>query len=472
MRIGAKLLVTHFIVLALVGLAALATLPRMVEETVRVFEQNRLQEMVEKQGVIIGRRISAGIRGQALRDIQAARTALKNVQEMLVEETLVFLDDQCTIVGSSKPELMNRQLKGCVAGVKRRNEIGDYIVAIAPLDVDHPLLKGYSLAMIRDMRDLQALARPMARRLNLVVMLGLLASLVAAGWLSRDLVKRLHSTGAAARDLAEGDLSRRAPEEGTDEITDLARHFNHMAERIQILVDGLRRSEAARKDLLITCSHELRTPMTSIAGFAEALRDGVVQGDEKRQRYYQIIATEAARLTRLINDLFDVAKLEAGQAELRLQAMPSAPWLMEFAEQFRGVAEEHQVRLELSITPEAEPVRIYGDRDRLDQVLTNLAGNAVRFSPPGETVALRARVDGPDLVVEVVDHGPGIPPDEAAHVFERFFQGRNKGYGHKGAGLGLAIVKSLVEAHGGSVGVQSTPGTGSTFWIRLGCLKA
>jgi signal transduction histidine kinase len=260
------------------------------------------------------------------------------------------------------------------------------------------------------------------------------------------------------------------PEQGNDEITDLARHFNHMADRIQALVDGLRKSEEARKELLITVSHDLRTPMTSISGFAEALRDGVVKDEERKQRYYAIIASEAGRLTRLVNDLFDVAKLEAGQLELRLQAMLVGPWLTEAAESLRPVVEQAGARLDLALAPDALAARIYGDRDRLGQVLTNLAGNAVRFTAPGQAVTLGARLEGDELVVSVTDQGPGVPPDEAEHVFDRFFQGKNTGGPHKGAGLGLAIVKRLVEAHGGRVGVTSPPGQGASFWFRLKCL--
>jgi two-component system OmpR family sensor kinase len=304
-----------------------------------------------------------------------------------------------------------------------------------------------------------------------VILLVLAVAAVVTGWLSRDLVRRLKSTGEAARALADGDLAHRAPEQGHDEITDLAGHFNHMAERIQALVGRLRRSEQARKDLLVMVSHELRTPMTSISGFAEALRDGVVQQEDRKQRYYQIIAAESARLNRLVNDLFDMARLEAGQAELNLQAMSAAPWLVEFTEAALPAAEAAGARMALEVSPEAERSRIYGDRDRLDQVLTNLTGNAVRFTPEGAPVTIQARVDDGYLVVAVSDRGPGLTPDEAERVFDRFFQGNNQGRDHKGAGLGLSIVKTLVEAHGGRVGVESAAGVGSTFWFRLRVLE-
>jgi two-component system, OmpR family, sensor kinase len=461
MRIGAKLLTTYLILIALMGMLAGLVLPRAVQFSMIREEKARLQLMVSRQASTLGARLSRGIRSRNPADSVAARVALNNIAELLVDETLMIVDDRGVIIGSSRPGLDGQSL----ALVEQNSE--DFIVVRAPLQMDIPQLSGFSVAMIRDVSEIEVTASRITRRLSLVIIPSILVALLIAGWVSRGMVKRLRATGAAVQALAEGDLTHRVPEQGNDEITDLARNINYMAGRIGVLVDGLRRSEQARKELLVICSHELRTPLTSIGGFAEALRDRVVQGDERRQRYYEIIAAEAARLTRLIKDMFDMAKLEAGQIELRLQAMAVAPWLVEFAEGFQPVAAEHGCPLELEITPEAERARIYGDRDQLDRVLTNLCSNAVRYAPTGEPVLIRARTDGEDLLLEVSDKGPGIPLEEQDRVFERFFQGSSKSPDHKGAGLGLAIVKSLVEGHGGQVGFQSTPGQGATFWVRL-----
>jgi signal transduction histidine kinase len=479
MRIGSKLLLTYLGLIALISFLTTLGLNVYVKNQLIATEKARLDELVEKQANYMSERINAGYKSKSPAELGAAKQLLSAVEDLLVDDTLAFVDANCVIVRASKPAYQGKVLPTCRAKTLapkalRRPQVDlggvTVIISDAPLQVDAPALQGYSLAMIREMDFVNHLAAPIIKRITFVVLVGLIVALLVAGWISRELVKRIQDTGAAARALAEGDLARRLPEHGSDELADLAGHFNHMAERIQILVEGLRRSEQMRKELLVTVSHELRTPMTSISGFAEALRDGVVQGDERKQRYYEIIATESGRLTRLINDLFDVAKLEAGQLELRLQAMPVAPWLREFSEGMRPMAEAQEVRLELALTPEAEQARVYGDRDRLDQVLTNLVSNALRFAPVGTAIAVQARVDGPDLVVEVADQGPGLTADDAARVFDRFFQGHNKSPGHKGAGLGLAIVKSIVEAHGGSVGVTNTPGGGATFWIRIGKL--
>ena len=287
------------------------------------------------------------------------------------------------------------------------------------------------------------------------------------------MVKRLKATGDAAQALAGGELSQRAPAGGADEIAEVSRHFNHMADRLQALVEGLQRSEKERRDLLVNVSHELRTPLTSIQGFAEALRDGVVSDDGRRQRYHEIIAGEAGRLSHLVTDLFEVSRFEAGQIDLRLREVPIAPWLVTVAEQMSQIAATDGRRFDLALGNGVEGARLYGDQDRLSQVITNLVSNAVRFTPEGGAVTLGARLDGGHAVITVKDEGPGILPEEKDRVFERFFQGKQKSaIAHRGAGLGLAIARSIVEAHGGHIGVEGEPGDGATFWFRVRLAEA
>jgi signal transduction histidine kinase len=213
-------------------------------------------------------------------------------------------------------------------------------------------------------------------------------------------------------------------------------------------------------------SHEVRTPLTSIQGFAEALRDGIVRDEERRQRYYEIIAAESARLSRLTTDLFDVAKLEAGQAEIQFQPVDLESWLGSAAEGLQAIATDQDLQVALVLDPALEGASVWGDRDRLQQVLGNLTANALRFAPAGTTVTISARPFGERVRIAVSDQGPGLTAEEQTKVFERFYQGQ-QGRAHKGAGLGLAIAKSLVEAHGGQIGVESRPGHGAIFWFEL-----
>lgn len=484
MTIRTKLVLTYLLLVGFVGAATGIGLPRWVEAAVIRAEQDRLI----RQSQWVADRLSSQARTR-FGNLGLAQT-LNTVEELLADETVAIVDPNGLIVRSSRRELQGESLP--VRPERRPEErtlfrpsllgmpaltvltgVGPVIIAQTTLTDPQSPLRGYSVVLIRDRAFIQDLARPITRNLYTVIAMMLLAALMIAGWVSRDLVRRLQATGQAARALADGDLSHRAPENGHDEITELAGHFNHMAERIEALVAGLRRSETARRDLLVTVSHELRTPMTSISGFAEALLDGVVTDEERKQRYYRIIVGEAGRLNRLINDLFDVAKLDAGQLELRLQAMPVAPWLIEFAESYRPVVETAQGELSLQFSEEGRQARIYGDRDRLDQVLGNLVSNALRFNPVGGLITIAVRIEGDDLRIAVNDQGPGVSPEDADRLFDRFYQGKNRGTtDHTGAGLGLSIVKSLVEAHGGAAGVQSNPGEGATFWFSLKLLRA
>ncbi|MFZ5827409.1 MAG: ATP-binding protein [Bacillota bacterium] len=481
MRIGTKLLVTH---LALIGLVAATTvlfMPRWVKWVVTVQEQQRLQAQADGAARQLSQRLRSlrlddSTRPGRLEEQRAVQQVLQLVDTLLTDEVVAVTTANGMVVNSNVAALRRRQLplERIPTGAEQprlrvRNPIvvegvGSVLAAAAPIHLEGRAAGGLSVVIIRNITYVEEMTRGLTRWFLLITLLMLIAALLVAGWVSQEMARRLRATGGAARALAEGDLTRRAPEQGGDEIAEMAGHFNHMAERIQALVEGLRRSESSRRSLLAVASHEIRTPLTSIHGFAEALRDGVVPTEEKRQRYYQIIAAESERLARMVDDLFDVARLEAGQAELQLQEMAVGPWLTEFAESFPPA---EGVRLELAVAPEAATSRLYGDRDRLRQVLTNLVSNAVRYTPPGEAVRLEASAEGDDLLVRVVDRGPGLTAEEASQIFHRFYQGQNQGRGHKGAGLGLAIVKSLVEAHGGTVGVTSQPGQGATFWFRL-----
>lgn len=465
MRIGTKLLLTYLLLVGMVAAASVTALPPWVEHVVVKQEQSRLEAQV--QG--LARQLTPRLKNLRPGDPSGVRQTLRLAENVVTAELIAVVDENGRVLDSSAPELRGTQmdLAGFTAKVQggepfQVDGVGPALGAIAPLQTP---LHSASVLMLRDITYVQELAQGVNRRISIGVLVLLGASLLVAGLVSRELVARLKETGEAARALAEGDLARRVPERGRDEITELAGHFNNMAERIQALVEGLRRSEQARKVMLAAASHEIRTPLTSIGGFAEALRDGLVQEEAQRQRYYEIIAANSARLNRLVDDLFDVARLEAGQAELTLQAMQVGPWLEEFVQLYPS--DGQSPRLVLSLEPAAATTEIYGDRDRLAQVLQNLVANALRYSPEDGQVEIRARLVGDDLEVAVADQGPGLTPDEAEQVFQRFYQGPNQGRGHKGAGLGLAIVQTLVEAHGGQVGVESEPGLGARFWFRL-----
>jgi len=251
------------------------------------------------------------------------------------------------------------------------------------------------------------------------------------------------------------------------ELGDLQRTFNSLAQRVINTTDELKRLDSAKSEFLSIASHELRTPMTSIKGSLSLLASGVIgQLDVGSLRLIKIAEGETDRLIRLINDLLDLAKIESGGLPLHLNWVQWDEFCGKTLDGLSGLAHKADVRLELVSLPAVE-VNI--DRDRLQQVLTNLVSNAVKFSPKGGAVRVTlSRAKTGELVVSVTDSGPGIKTEDREMIFEKFRQGTSAANPLvKGTGLGLAIAKALVAEHGGSIGVESTVGVGSTFWFSL-----
>ncbi len=226
------------------------------------------------------------------------------------------------------------------------------------------------------------------------------------------------------------------------------------------LGDFIRRLEKAKSEFVSMVSHELRTPLTSIHGFSEILASKDM-GPEKKQEFYRIILNESERLSRLITNLLNLSKIEAG-IELNREMVNIADLVEEDMEFFQSQTGEH----ELKYLGSGQLPQVYGDQDRIHQVVKNLLSNAIKYSPDGGPVEVETGVEGKYVTISVTDHGIGIPPDELPHIFERFRRVENKELsGITGTGLGLAIVKHLVELHGGKINVRSEPGQGSTFTV-------
>jgi two-component system sensor histidine kinase ResE len=211
-------------------------------------------------------------------------------------------------------------------------------------------------------------------------------------------------------------------------------------------------------------SHEIKTPLTSIRGFSQAVMDGTIDDADGVNRSAKIINDESTRVLRLVEELLDLSRLEAGQVSMRQEDV-------ELAELFTHVGDVFQLRSEDSgVALEVRPaigLRIRGDFDRLEQVLNNLLDNAFRHTPSGGTVTLRARSVANGLVqVSISDTGKGIPAEDVPHLFDRFYRATN-GRNQKGYGLGLAITREIVRAHGGDIWATSEPGRGTSFSFTL-----
>jgi two-component system OmpR family sensor kinase len=292
---------------------------------------------------------------------------------------------------------------------------------------------------------------------------GLIGLVIAVGLsvlISGSVARPLNRMGQAARRIAGGDYSQRVPVKGPREVRTLAASFNDMAGRVAV-------AQQAQRDFLANVSHDLRTPLTSIQGFSQAVAEGVASDPESARRAAQVINDEAARMHRMVESLLDLARIEAGQLDFQAHAVALSDLLQGVGDSLSVKAREKGLSLNVEVPPDLP--RIAGDGDRLAQVFTNLLDNAIRHTPAGGQIALRAELDHNGVTVAVQDTGEGIPAADLPRIFERFYQvdKSRKSDRHSGMGLGLAITKQIVEAHGGVIEVASTPGQGTTFTVWL-----
>lgn len=282
---------------------------------------------------------------------------------------------------------------------------------------------------------------------------GLLA-LATIQVLAHGMVSPLREMAAAAGDMARGDYRRRVTATSRDEVGDLARAFNAMA-------GELAEVDRMRRDLVANVSHELRTPITALQAVLENLVDGVAPPDPATLR---TMLGQVERLGRLVAQLLDLSRLESGALHLDRAPFAVAPLLVAVAREASLGASV--VPVEVDVEPEG--LAVDGDAERVHEVVANLVENAQRHSPPGGVVTLRARSLGGAVRLEVEDEGAGIPPAEAARVFERFYRSddaRTSAAG--GAGLGLAIARDIAARHGGTLVVDPDHAPGARFVLRL-----
>jgi signal transduction histidine kinase len=288
--------------------------------------------------------------------------------------------------------------------------------------------------------------------------IAVLLAVLIAGLTARSVSGPLGRMAAAARRIPAGEYTR-IEEDGPEEVRDLARAFNEMVVQVQA-------GQKSQRDFVANISHELKTPLTAVQGFAQAITDGTAGTPEEINRAASVIREEAGRMHALVIDLLELARLEGGGYEPAREPVDLEILLRSVIEKLSPQFAAAGVTAALAA--EANPL-VTGDPDRLFQVFANLLDNAIRAGPAGSAVAVRLARDGDRAVVEIADRGPGIPPEERGRIFERFYQldkSRARG-GGGGFGLGLAIVREIVEAHGGEITVESEVGRGSVFRVRI-----
>jgi two-component system sensor histidine kinase BaeS len=281
--------------------------------------------------------------------------------------------------------------------------------------------------------------------------------------------RRLSDLQHAARSLGEGVTTARAREGGHDEVASLAQTFNEMAGQLEERTRALENADRTRRQLLADVSHELSTPLAAIKGYVETLAMPDLGLDEPtRARYLGIVTEEAERLEHITGDLLDLARLEGGGGSLRMDQVSIQHLLERVHHRHERVVAERAITLDTIQAPAAELV--YGDPNRLEQALQNLVANAVRHTPDGGRVTVRADATDEAVTFAVEDTGPGIPPEHLPRIFDRFYkvdQSRTGTTLPSGSGLGLSIVQAIVGRHDGRVSASNLPNGGARFEIVL-----
>jgi signal transduction histidine kinase len=304
----------------------------------------------------------------------------------------------------------------------------------------------------------------------LLVGAGLIAGLTGAALLFTGLIssmrRPLEDLVEASGRLASGDLDVRVKVGGLSETATLGGAFNEMAGELQRRAGERDQLERMKDEFVLTASHELRSPLTSVQGFAELLLLEREKLSPKQAETVEVILDNTRHLVRLLNDLLDLARSDAGRLTIRPEPTGAASLIEEAVRTMRAQFDTRRQELRLQV--EADLPEVEADRDRIRQVLVNLLTNANEYCPEGAQIEVVARRADADVEIDVIDNGPGIPAEQLEHIFERFTRG-DAGETQRvgGTGLGLAISKSLIELHGGSIDAASSPGSGSTFRIRL-----
>jgi signal transduction histidine kinase len=438
------LLVLILVVIAAVGGIALVS-SQVTTRTVQGYEDRR--------GMMRDRRFEGflAMYYARYRDWAGVQLELERMKQ-ITGERVVLADQEGRIVADSEGELIGQPV---------RQDWGPPAALIAyegiPVGAVYVGLPGGS-------PGIEGFLASINRALVLIaVIAGLSAVLLILG-LSRRILAPVEALTAAARRMEAGDLSQRVEITSQDEIGDLGQAFNSMA-------DGLARLEELRRNMVTDVAHELRTPLSNIRGYLEALQDGVV---EPERHVIDSLYEEAMHLNRLVDDLQELSLAEAGQLRLERQPVALADIVDRAIEGVRARAETEGIALQVSL-PEDLPL-VDVDPRRIGQVLLNLLNNALTHTPSGGEIAIAARDTCPELSrrsdrrieISVRDTGSGITAEDLPYVFERFYRAdKSRSRATGGTGLGLSIARQLVQAHGGQIEVESEVGQGTRFTFTL-----
>jgi signal transduction histidine kinase len=289
----------------------------------------------------------------------------------------------------------------------------------------------------------------------------MLAAVIAAYFITERIIHPLRTMTGAAKKFAKGDFSARVTVYGHDEVSELAAAFNNMAESLDNL-------EKMRNSFLANISHDLRTPMTTIAGFIDGINSGAIP-PEKHEYYLGVISAEVHRLSRLVSQILDVSRLESGERKFNFTDFDVAEMARIILISFESKIDEK--RLDIEFESDSDEMCANADKDAIYQVLYNLCHNAIKFSREGGKLRISLVREGGKIKVTVFDEGQSLNDEDKKMVFERFYKSdKSRGLDRTAAGLGLYICKTIIDAHGENIGVESSEGECEFYFtVKEGC---
>lgn len=467
-RLTLSYVVVILICLVLVGLAALVLL--------QGYQTNLIFGRLRDRAVL-----AAQLTNAALRRGTSPQEAIDRLAQQMNRGdrpviSLYLLDNQGHVVVGSNDRLAGQRFEELAVQLpvssdwsargERRLEGGSRLLYVAELVRVSPeegsLATPHVLLLAESHRPVRVAFGDLLPRLAWAGAIALALSVILAALLAYSIARPLDRIAQAAEEIAAGHYDQPLDISSPTEIARLVASFNSMARQVKMTLQS-------QQDLVANVSHDLKTPLTSIQGFSQALLDGTASDAAAQERAASIIHDEASRMRRLVDDLLDLARLEAGQVSLARELVNVGELLRACATRFAPQTEQGRVTLEMEV-PATLPL-VVGDADRLGQVFGNLVDNALKHAggAAGEgRVVLRAEQQDGSVSCSITDNGPGIPAEDLARVFERFYQvDKSRARRRGGAGLGLAIAQEIVHAHGGQIRVESVEGLGTRFTVDL-----
>ena len=475
----ANLLAAFVAVIAVSLLLASCTFAYLLRQYQVQTEQDRLENVAEYYTLQIVRWARAGQSLPSIANELDQSAGDSGVRVMLLDDRGNVLHD------TNNNQFMGRTFAIPPSPGRRPNvsqgtvttPSGDQVFTVVPLFGDPRVQSGLRVAVVAPAQTLGGAWTDTLARLSVAAMSALLVSIVIAWWLASSITRPMVEITRASEEMARGNLDPDLTLPDTnDEVGRLSKAFTVMAREVA-------RSHRTMRDLLANVSHDLRTPLTSISGFAGALVDGTLSGAEGAREAGRVIGEEAERMRRLVEDLLYLGRIESGDLALQRDPVDVSELVRATQARFLFRAQDAGIHFDVSVQ---DHVAILGDAHRIGQVLDNLVENAFKYTPPTGSVGVSVAVEGGRIsgsgarqvreprtaVLTVHNTGSYIPPEEGERVFERFYQIDKARAGNRGSGLGLSIAREIVQAHGGRIALQSTVQAGTTFTVRIPALES